>query len=440
MSVVGRLRDLLPPPLTVEADSVLMRLLDVIALEAEAAHEDLERVRQTHWIRTAFRLEEAEQLGALLDIPRLPGEGLELYRERLLAMAVARLRGATGAGEIRRFLYDYLVAAEKALGATLVVGLRETSFEKAYAASGERPAFRPLQFVENPVRRRVSPVLATRRNRAPYLLRWTETNKGLDETFAEFDLRGLFGGRTAVPILVNLTSGELIGFRDVLRFGQRLQIRLADGSDAGTRAAVATLDGNDVTRRTFSVDGFRLGVPFGPGDLDPAPRLPRLVRGPNEWIFLSVAHFDIKGLNRAFLAIADEKLREGVFDETAFNDALFPSGALAWLSMEWDETEPAAFEARVPRSVVVEPAGTGGSETPHALIERGVTDSLRRLHAAGVRSAVRFRPFAERQLQRDLFELPFRVFDPERGPTGTDRGATIGGRFGETRLGDSRFE
>ena len=439
MSVVSRLRDVLPPPLTIEPSSVLMRLLDIVALEAEAAHEDLERVRQTHWIRTTFRIEEAEKLGALLDIPRLDGEGLQLYRERLLAMAVARLRGATGAREIRRFVYDYLNAAEKALEATLVAGLQGTGFDEAFTASDERPAFRPLELVENPVHRRVSTALATRRNRTPYLLRWTETNKGLDETFAEIDLRGVFDGRTAVPVLVNITTGELIGFRDVLRFGQRLQIRLAEGANPVDRIATAMLDGHDVTDRTFSVAGFQMGVPFLPSQIQSATRLPRLARGPNEWIFLSVAHFDVKGLNRAFLAIADAKLYEGVFDETAFDDSLFPSGALAWVSMEWNETEPAVFEVRVPRSTVVEPATALETELPHAVIERGLTDSLRRLHAAGVRSTVRFEPFVERQRQQETFTLPFVVFDPERAPSGADA-AAVGGRYGETRLGFTRFE
>ena len=439
MSVVSRLRDLLPPPLTIEPSSVLMRVLDIVALEAEAAHEDLERVRQTHWIRTTSRVEEAEKLGALLDIPRLAGEGLQLYRERLLAMAVARLHGATGAAEIRRFVYDYLIAAEKALDATLVSGLQGTGFDEAFQASSDRPVFQPLELVENPVRRRVSTTLATRRNRTPYLLRWTETNKGLDETFAEIDLRGVFGGRTAVPVLVNITTGELIGFRDVLRFGQRLRIRLAEGAKPIDRIATAMLDGNDVTDRTFSVAGFQLGVPFQTSQIQTATRLPRLVRGPNDWIFLSVAHFDVKGLNRAFLAIADAKLYEGVFDETSFDDSLFPSGELAWISMEWNETEPAVFEVRVPRSTVVEPATTVADEAPHAVIERGLTDSLRRLHAAGVRSAVRFEPFVERQRQEETFTLPFVVFDPERAPAGTDA-AAVGGRYGETRLGFTRFE
>jgi len=439
VSVVTRLKELLPPPLTVADDSVLMRVLDVIALEAEAAHEDLDRVRQTHWIRTTRRVDEAEKLGALLDIPRLPGEGLELYRERLLAMALARLHGATGPKEIRQFVFDYLNAAEKALDAVLMTGLHGTPIDAAFALSDTRPTFRPLGFDENPPLRRVSPVLATRGNRVPYLLRWTETNRGLDDALIDVDLRGLFDGRTAVPVVVNLTTGELIGYRDVLRFGQRLEIR-ATGTGANSRAAVATLNGHDVTHRLFSVSGFTSGEPFTDEQIDTAPQVPRLVRGSNAWIYLQLAHFDIKGLNHVFLSMAGDTLREAVFNDTAFDEALFPSGPLAWLSLAWTETEPAAFNVRVPRTVVVEPGGTGDAEAPHDVVERGLVDSLRRLHAAGVRSGGRLDPFTEQQPMRESFDLPFRVFDPERGPSGIDRGATLGGRFGETRIGQSRFE
>jgi hypothetical protein len=283
-------------------------------------------------------------------------------------------------------------------------------------------------------------VLGARGNLVPYLLRWTETNRGLDDTVVDLDLRGLSGGRTAVPVVVNLTTGELIGYRDVLRFGQRLEIRRSGGADAASRTAVAVLDGHDVTTRVFSVGGFTPGVPFTSGQLDEAPRVPRLVRGPNEWLYLQVGHFDIRGLNHAFLAIAGESLREGVFNETAFGDALFPSGPLTWLSLAWTETEPAAFEVHVPRTVVVEPGDAGDAEAPHSVVARGLGDALRRLHAAGVRSAVRFQPFTEQQPMRERFDLPFRVFDPERGPSGIERAATLGGRFGETRIGHSRFE
>ncbi|MGE3956466.1 MAG: hypothetical protein AB7H96_07085 [Vicinamibacterales bacterium] len=434
MSVMSRMQDVLPPPLTVAADSVLMRLLEVMAFEVEAAHEDVERVRQTHWIRTTRRIEEAQKLGALLDIPPLPGEGLDLYRERLVAMAVARLHGATGPQEIRTFVYDYLNAAEHVLDATVMLGLHGTPLDEAYAGA-RRPVFRPLALVENPPLRRVSPVLGARGNRVPYLLRWTETNRGLDDTTIDLDLRGLFGGATAVPVVVNLTTGELIGYRDVLRYGERLEI----GGDAGTRAAAARLNGRDVTDRLFSVSGFVPGVPIDAGALDAEPRVPRLVRGPNDWLYLQLAHFDVRGLDRVFLSMAGDALREGVFDATGFDESLFPSGPLAWLSLAWTETEPAAFEVRVPRTVVIEPAREQ-PEPPHDVVERGLVDSVRRLHAAGVRAAVRFEPFVERQPMREQFDLPFRVFDPERGPSGIDRGATLGGRFGETRIGQSRFE
>ena len=439
MSVMNRLRELLPPPLTVERDSVLMQLLNVASLEFEALQEDLERVRQTHWIRTVFRLEEAEKLGALVDIPRLPGEGLSLYRERLIAMAAARLQGSTGPEEIRRFVYEFLSAAERAVDSTFVLGLQETVFEKAYRASQERPAFRPLSFRENPRRERLSSVLAARRFRVPYLFRWTESNRGLDETAAQFDLRGLFDGRTAVPVLANLTSGDVIGFRDVVRFGQRLRIVPAPDPGEQGRAAQALLDGNEVSDRLFSIEGFRLGVPFLPQDIDQTPRLPRMQRGPNDWIFLSVAHFDVDGLNRTFLAIADEDLREGVFGETGFDQSVFPSGPVAWVSMRWDEVEPASFRVGVPRTVAVE-SGDRPDGPVLELIEQGLRHSLDRLRAAGVRADLHFQPFVEVQPQKERFELPFRLLEPERGPTGIERDMTLGGRFGETRLGDSRFE
>ncbi|MGC4084807.1 MAG: hypothetical protein QM736_22515 [Vicinamibacterales bacterium] len=286
----------------------------------------IERVRRTHWIRTTERLEEAEKLGALLDIPRLPGESLDLYRERLLAMAVARLHGATGPREIRQFVFDYVNAAEKALRATLVVGLHGTSFDDAFERSATRPAFVPLAFVENGPLRRVSPVLAARGDLVPYLLRWRETNRGLDETVIDIDLRGLFGGRTAIPVVANLTTGQLIGYRDVLRFGQRLQIRPASAAP-GTRDAVATLNGRDVTSRLFSVSAFEQGVPFTLEQLDAVPQLPALARGANDWIYLQLAHFDVKGLDHAFLSMAGPALREAVFNDTAFDDALFSVGS-----------------------------------------------------------------------------------------------------------------
>lgn len=446
MKHLAAMQRYLPDPYSLAPDAVLTQLLDTVALELECVDEDLDRLRQTHWIRTAYRLQDAEKLGALVGVPRLPWEDLRTYRARLLPLVKARLAGALGPNEIRKFVYDYLLETENALSDAdgrlpyqLLPGLQRVTGEQAYATLSERPLFRPLQLIENPERLRSSGVLAARGGKVPYLYRWTESNKGLDHTQATFAITGLFAGRTTVPILVNLTTGDLIGFARHLNFGQRLEITLVpDTSDR----AQATIDGHDVTRHLFSVRGFQLGVPFARSDIDPQPLLPRLTRGANDWIFLSIGLFDIKGLNHFFFSIADQSLREGVFDETLFNHALFPSGTIARLDMQWIETEPASFEMRVPRYLVAEPAtiSAAESEPMYAQIADGLRSAIAQLRAAGVRSQVKFIPFVETQPQRVSVTLPWIVTDRQIGSPGTHDDVALGGIFGETKVDDSRFE
>lgn len=437
MNHLARIQEVLPGPYSVAADAVLTRLLDVVALELETFQEDLDRMRQCHWIRFAYRLADAEKLAALMGIARLPWEGLAQFRERLLPLIVARLRGALGPDEIKGFAYEYLLRSEQVLGCVLVPGLQHTSLEQAFASSGERPLWRPLELRENPQRLRASATLQARSGRVPYLYRWQETNKGLTETAIGFSISGLAGGRTSVPVLVNLASGELIGYAGRIAFGQTLVVT---GGDA--RAATATLDGVDVTHRLFSMAGFILGKPFAKADLDAQAKIPRLLRGANDFIFLSVGLYDIRGLNQFFFAIAGQDLYEGVFDQTFFGQALFPSGPVAHLEMEWVETEPASFELRVPRGVVVEPFGPTAGAAAHTYeqVEDGLRDAIGQLHAAGVRADVRFVPFVEAQPQRVKVTLPWVVLDREVGPTGFTAGTELGGRFGESSLGGSRFE
>lgn len=72
-------------------------------------------------------------------------------------------------------------------------------------------------------------------------------------------MTGVYGGKTTVPILVNITTGDMIGYAKELPFGQRLEINAKPGADD---TAVATLNGVDVSARLFSLRGFQLGVPF----------------------------------------------------------------------------------------------------------------------------------------------------------------------------------
>ena len=442
MSQVDRILDLLPPAYSVAPDSAVYGLLNTLALELEALQEDIDRVRRTHWVRLAYDLADLEKIGRLAGVERFAWETLPVLRTRLLATVRARLAGALGPGAIKAFVYEYLTGTEQALDSTFVPGLRSFGGDDAVAAAfdaPQRPLYRPLQLLENPPVRRRSAALLARAGRIPYLFRWQETNNGLADTTPCFMLTGLGGGRTAVPIIANLTTGELIGFRDVLRLGQTLEIR-GDAFDT-SRGAQALLNGRDATNRLFSVSDFIPGVPFDEADFDATPLLPRLVRGLNRWLYLSVGFYDTRGLDNTFFAIADERLREGAFNESDFNHALFPGEQVCRLDMTWTETEPASFEVRVPRFIVDEPAGATTTEGPlHTQVAQALEFSLSVLHAAGVRAAVRFEPLRERQEQRIRAQTPWVYLDPETAPAGVESGFTQGARFGESGLDRSRFE
>jgi hypothetical protein len=447
MNHLARIQEHLPGPYTLAADAVLTQALDVMALELEGFDEDIDRMRQSHWIQFVYRLADAEKLAALVGVKRLPWENLKTFRTRLLPLVKARLAGALGPEAIKAFFYEYIKRTEEALTDTesnldykLVPGLRTVNLKDSFSSISARPLFRPLQLEENPARLKLSKVLAAGSGRLPYLYRWEESNNGLDETLARFRITGSFGGRTTVPVLVNETTGDLLGFAGPIPFGQTLVIRRKEGANG---LAQATLKEVDVSDRLFSMQGFALGVPFTQDDLDPAPRLPRMARGKNRWIYLAVGLYDVKGLNHFFFSIAGKELGEGVFDDTFFDRALFPSGNVVRLDMDWIETEPASFEVHVPRFLVVEPSlipsGQDGRRTWEHIAE-GLEDAIRQLHAAGVKAEVRFVPSVETQRQRVRVRLPWIVTEPERASAGTGDTVSIGGRFGESSLGRSRFE
>jgi hypothetical protein len=342
---------------------------------------------------------------------------------------------------MRRFVYDYLRGAEDALDSVFVPGLREFDAEAAFEPQEGHPNYRPLALIENPLRERRSAALEGVRNRIPYLYRWQESNRGLAEATARLAVTGLSGGRTAMPLLINLTAGEAIGYDGVLAAGQRLELAQAD-DDPSSRAARALLDGRDVTGRVYSVSGFELGAPFDPPDRDPEPRLPRMARGPNDWIYLSVGLFDSPGLDNVFYAIADADLGQGSWNATFFDHALFAIGSAAAVEQEWTEVEPASFEVHVPRCVVAPGPAAAGSDGGAILdlLADALRDAVDEIHAAGVRAQVLFEPFRERQEARVGATLPWVSTPPAVGPSGEGEVLELGGRYGDSGLDGSRFE
>lgn len=441
MTALERMTSVLPMPYSSDRDALVTRVLDVCAVEVEAAAEDIERMRRSHWIERTYRGVDVDKLAALVDVNRFAGEPTPIFLQRLAILVAARLHGAVGPRQLRKFVYDYVVAMERLLECTLVPGVRELPNEKAWNAIATRPLFRPLQFVENPIRVRRSRTLADRGGRVTHLCRWTETNHGLDDAPVVYRITGIGRGVTAMPSILNLTTRELIGYRGAIRPGRTLVIRAVNtGTDEKpVWGARATMEGRDVSARLYSIQPFTFSEPYTIETL--APVGPRLQRGANELTYLAPAMLDQPALDHVSLMVDDSRLREAVLDQSTFDHALLPTDVAAHVEMSWSETEPAAFEVRIPRGVVLESAlmnrelrVAGMSRTPREEVADDLRDMLPQLRAAGVRAAVLFDPFRDTQPQFDRFTEPGRVYlDSETAPTGRDRFG-MGARFDQTPL------
>lgn len=460
MSTLERILDAFPPIYAVDEGSVLRDLLDSVALELDAYAEDLDRLRRTHWFERAYRLGDLERIAALVGVQRRSWEPLELFRQRVRALVDARLAGSVGPRAVRTFVYEAVRGAESGLDGTLVPGLERRAVASPGDPSGTRAnaeslaaafagpeqddeqddglddgPWRPLRLVENPTRVVRSPALTGRGGLVPYLHRWTDENHGLGPAPATMTLTGRSGGRTATPVIANLTTGQAIVYAGVLRVGQRLSIIQAPDQDAAGRRAIALLDDTlDVTDRVFSLSGFSLGVPFARDDGDPGgPLLPMQNRGVNRWVYLSAGLFDVRGLDATYFQLADDELSEGAFDQTYFDESLFVSPIAARLDLRWTEHEPAAFTVVVPHGIVALPG-------PATEFADGLAADLEGLRAAGVRSRLELRPFTEQQRQVSSVGLPWLVVPPELGSAGGAVKVGVGGRFSDSAFDRSRFE
>jgi hypothetical protein len=172
-------------------------------------------------------------------------------------------------------------------------------------------------------------------------------------------------------------------------------------------------------------------------DLDTEPRVPMVRRGDNEWMYLSAGLLGIRGVDRTFLAFADDVMRKAAFDASTFDRAIFPVGPVVTIELTWIEREPASFEVRVPNGLTVEPAG----RTPLAgSVAAALASSIGDLRAAGVTAALILLPFVEVQTHRPSLRLSWIVLPAEGAPAGTSAGFTVGGRFDDTAFGSTLFE
>jgi hypothetical protein len=197
------------------------------------------------------------------------------------------------------------------------------------------------------------------------------------------------------------------------------------------------IGGKDVTAKLFSIANLQLGAAFDGTAIDAAPLLPRMARGANDWVYLSAGFYGVRGLDEFYFWLADRDLRQGAFGQTSFDHALFATEAAGRLETWWDETQPATFELRVPRTYVVVPRG---AEASYDEVSDALALSVDQLRAAGVRGSVRFVPFTEVQAQRVRAQPPFVHLDPENGSAGTRDRLSLNAAFGRPALDTARFE
>jgi hypothetical protein len=166
----------------------------------------------------------------------------------------------------------------------------------------------------------------------------------------------------------------------------------------------------------------------------------RLTRGANRLWFLPVAHYDMLGLDRFLLALADLALTQGRWDEAQLDHSVFYQDAAVNLTASWVEAEPASFELDVPaQSVRRNPLAPGNVVEERERLRSAIELGVKRLKPAGVRSAVHALTFSEIQGQADYLTTVLPLFLKEHGSTGADSMPETGGLFDVTGFSDSTF-
>jgi hypothetical protein len=419
--------DRLPP---VYRDGPLLRqLIAVQGLQLEIHDERAREVQRSHWFDRAVDLDDAVGLAALLDVPPEPWHRrLGEYRAWVHALRDARSRfGAVTPAALQHLVETYTGGFETANRADVVRSLASWRTER----NDDAPALIEWPSVRHDLRvGRVRP-----------LHRFQLVNRGLEPTSLGILLTGLGAtGPEHAPVLVNLDTGRALAYLGAVPPGQRLWI-----SDRG-EGLRAQLEHVDVTDRLRTLR-LAPGVPWDLADVDAAPRALELVRGTNTLWFLPVAHFDVPGLDRVLLALADvegAELRsvpsQARWDDARLDRDLFAQEPAVTLACTWVERTPARVDIELPAGALLHrPGADGDAIDARARLTVGLGRAVEGLRAAGVTSTVALRPFTETQRTRDRLTTVLPLTHEEVGPTGADRQPDASGVFGVTGFDDSTY-
>lgn len=428
MAHVDSIRDRLPE-LYKEGQN-LSRLLDVMALPLEEMDQQMRDIQRSHFFNQCVTLEDAAKLGAILDIPVEDWQSFRDYRLWVHSLRDARLKaGAVTREGIRLFVHQYLEGFQR----LKEVKLSPPATEFSTTESDTVPSL-----IENP------PVYRYMRPPGPNGLapldRFKITNNGLDSTPINLVLTA-FGGDAPeyAPMLMNVTTGNAIVFLGEIPTGKRLWI-WSEKKEDDSLSLHAELEGHTVTDKLKYINGLV------PGDADTAihssgdPQPLMLERGTNEFWFMPLAHYDVPGLDRALLALADLNLKQGVWDETRFDQSLFSQNAAVAIQMLWVETAPATFRVELPaQSMLSQPGNLEEGISDRDQLESSLEEALRRLSAAGVESRVHMRSHKEVQGARERLARVLPMTIKEKGSIGSDDLPDSGGAFGITDFDNSIF-
>jgi hypothetical protein len=401
-------------PLLYREGELVVATLAQPAVQVEIVEEELLDIQRAHHFDATLELEDAAKLAALLDFVPEPWQNLALFRSWVHSQRNAALqRGAVTAEALIGFAESYTDGYQDA------TNVRFQDEDPVLIENPQRRLWMRPAFVDN-----ITP-----------LSQFTIENKGLDESALSFLLTGLPDGPESVPVIVNLTTGEGLMFQGNVGPGQRLWLRARpDGTVQGT------LERQDVTDRLRTITNVVPGEPWTAPQVQTPARALRLMRGENRLWFLPVAHYDMLGLDRFLLALADLALEQGHWDEATLDHSVFYQDPAVNLAASWIESEPASFSVRVPtQSVRRSPLASGTVEEERERLRGAIDLGIKRLKAAGVRSTVYARAFSEVQGQADFLTTVLPLTIKEGGATGADSMPETGGLFSVTGYSDSTF-
>ncbi|MBV7335203.1 hypothetical protein KFU94_44580 [Chloroflexi bacterium TSY] len=401
----------LPPIYNVEPGSLLHQFMGLFANSLAAYDEDMNRVQRAHWIDTAFDRVDLEKLGALFDIPAAAWEPNHLYRTRLKATIAARLRGAVSRDVLEFVLVQIIDGAQQAL-ATRYFEL-PTGVNRGRSVFHTGVAEEPLEpaFVEFPKQRRRSPELIKANGLLRSLNKFTLTNRGLFPVALQGVIRGVTGRLTTVPVLVNLTNGQVLTYVGDLPCGHELHLGLDDAGEI-----MARVGDDDVTDRVYTGQGFVPGESFTPVVPDPEPQPLMLERGDNQLWYFPLALFDEKILNAGVYGMPALQLEHGRFGQrdqaesgTLFDQSLFEQPPGVSLDLWWDEDSVASFRFEIPTGVIRRDAARSSDlDVDQSRLFALLQQTIDLLRAAAVDGCVVPRPLQEAQPLEDRV----RVLDP----------------------------